>query len=230
MKFIGLLALIFFLQTYFYFFPVPDHESPEYFAWKSQHEAQARYQATMEEIFLSPDFHFRALELIEVGPGAAYHSSWGHLLLRFVGSGKSSDEDLTLSFLADFNDFPVNRYKASFGGYTVLPKLDYLKSYHQEYSLNENRYMRGYALNTSEYQNRKLNSVLKSWIKDKSLPGTYTFILNNCVGVMNKLFVESEILTGEILDGRRRYPEDIPSILLKKGIISLEDFNKYAKK
>jgi hypothetical protein len=226
---IFLILVIFFLGGFVYFlFPISDNSSPEYFKWKAEYDQDALTQASMEKVLLDTNFNFDRVELIEVGPGKVYYSLWGHLILRFVGSGKTSEEDLSLSFLAYFSDFPVNRYKASFGGYTVLPKLAYYKNYVEEYQIEEKRFMHAYPITLTQNQKDTLLLKLRSWVIDKSKPGTYSFMLNNCVGVMIKLFIESDIIPKGQLVEKRRYPNEVAGIFLKFGLIRQEDYLVYA--
>lgn len=197
-------------------FPVPDTSSPEYHSWKKEHDLLLAQQSKMAALLMGQDFKFNDVELIHVGPGPAYFSKWGHLMLRFKGSAPTLEDDLTLGFLADFNEFPYSRYKSIFGGYTVLPKLDTLSNYRVKYQQIENRTMDFYLLESSAPEREKLLRTLKQWLTDPRTPGTYTFFSNNCVGLMNRLLFESGIFTEtQLRDGY--FPDDLPPLLKKKG-------------
>ena len=215
MKYCLFIFLILGIGTALLLFPIPDHKSPEYHKWLSQRQKDSSHQKLMVDYLNNPAFKFDGLELIEVGPGEAYYSRWGHLLLRFKGSGATPEEDLTMGFLADFSDHPYSRYKSIFGGYEVLPKLDQLKNFQASYQSVEKRTMNFYPLTASDENRNKVLDILRTWIKNPALPGTYTFFFNNCVGLMNKLLFQSGIFTQEIVD-KGYFPYEVPPLLKGK--------------
>ena len=201
--------------------PTQDRTSKEYFAWKSQHEHELAINRIHQEAILSPNFHFDHLELVEVAPGKRYFSLWGHMMLRFAGSGGSDpDQDLVLSFLADFNDFPVDDLKASTGGYVVLPKIGTVAQYKTEYIKGEGRTIFFHPIHATKEQEGKLLETLRSWIVNPTLPGGYSFFYNNCVSLMTKLLVEAKLLPKMGLYGY--WPKYVPRQYAAEGLIDYE--------
>ncbi len=175
--------------------PIQDRSSKEYFEWKKNHDMELSRAKVFQQKLLSDQFSFNALQFIEVSPGEKYYSWWGHCLLRLVGSGENGPEsDLAISFLADFNDFPLNKVKAGLWGYEVWVKVDTIEQYRKEYIAKENRSMDFYQLNSTEMQRLKLLDTLRLWIINPKSPGSYSFFFLNCVGLLNKLLFESGIL------------------------------------
>lgn len=210
------LGVIITMWALFYFLKDRSGDTPEFQKYKEDHLGMLSRQGEMEQKFLASEFKFNSLELIHIGPGERYFSRWGHIMIRFVGSGSSPSEDLAVSFLADFNDFPVNDVKAFLGGYVVLPKLETMANYHREYFHGEKRFLHSYPLNLSTWESDKLTQTLKAWVKDKSLPGSYSFMSNNCVGLVHRLFEDS----GFTLKGDRSYfPGATPAFYYQAGLI-----------
>ena len=200
--------------------PTQDRSSKEYFAWKAQHEQDLLFNRLHQEVILRPDFKFDHLELVEVAAGKKYFSLWGHMMLRFAGSNPDPDQDLVLSFLADFNDFPVDNMKASTGGYIVMPKVGTVEQYKKEYEQGEGRSIFFHPIHSTHQQNQKLLSILRTWILHPETPGGYSFFYRNCVSLMTKLLVESGMLPKMGLYGY--WPKYVPRLYAKEGLIDYE--------
>lgn len=200
--------------------PAQDRVSPEYFVWKTGHDNELMINKLYQEVILKPDFKFDHLELVEVSAGKKYFSLWGHMMLRFAGSNPDPDQDLVLSFLADFNDFPVDNLKASTGGYVVKPKIGTVKQYKEEYEKGESRSIFFHPIHSSFEQNQKLLNILRLWIIHPETPGGYSFFYNNCVILMTKLLVESGMLPKFGMYGY--WPKYVPRLYAKEGLIDYE--------
>jgi hypothetical protein len=216
-SFVLVLLAIFFISCVK---PENNKSSAEYLAWKNQHEADLENNKIHQNAILSSDFKFNHLELVEVSAGKKYFSLWGHLMLRFSGSGKTPDDDLVLSFLADFNDFPVSNLKASTGGYVVMPKIGTVLQYKNEYEKGEGRSITFHPILVENQKNLKLLNVLRQWIIHPEEAGGYSFFYNNCVSLMTKLLIHSEILPNQGLYGY--WPKYVPRLLGLEGIINYE--------
>ena len=162
-------------------------------SWELERQTDLKKQKQMVSLFKEKGLSFNAIELIHVGPGKPYFSWWGHLLIRFVDSGEEGKDDFVLSFLADFNDFPLNKAKGLLGGYTVFPKIRFLSDYHDEYVIKEKRFFHRYQLKTNEKQRLKMKDLLMNWIHQPNNAGTYSFATNNCVGLVHKFFKNSQL-------------------------------------
>lgn len=198
-----------------------DLTSKAYLDWKAQHEYDLEFNRIQQKLILDPSFHFDHLELVEVSPGPRYFSLWGHMMMRLAGSGGSDpDQDLVLSFLADFNDFPVDDYKASTGGYVVLPKIRTVAEYKKEYIVGEGRTISFYPVHGTKEQEQLFLKVLRQWIIDPTLPGGYSFFYNNCVTLMTKILVESTLLPKMGIYGY--WPKYVPRQYAEVGLIDYE--------
>lgn len=219
MKYFLAIFGLFFLGVFAFFMmdPPMSNKTAEYQEWAKKHERELALNRNYQSMVLDDRFKFERLELIEVSPGEKYYSWWGHILLHFVGSGPTADEDLVLSFLADFNDHPVDKWKASFGGYEVMPKLSMLKEYKEEYIKLESREMKSYVLLTNTEQQKNLLNILREWIKNPKKPGGYSFFYNNCVSLLNKLLYEAKILDEPGIYGY--WPKYVPGQYAKAGLL-----------
>lgn len=175
--------------------PIQDRTSPEYHVWLNEHIHELARSKEKQKIILSDDFKFNNLEIVIVSEGEKYYSWWGHIMLRLVGSGNGNpDDDLAISFLADFNDFPLNKIKAGLGGYEVMVKTDTLAQYKKEYMEKEHRKMTYNTLLSTKDQNSRLLQTIRKWILNPKTAGIYSFFFKNCVGLMNHLLYEAGIL------------------------------------
>lgn len=185
--------------------------------WEKARELDAHKQKLMSVEIMSPNFKYDSLELIYIGKGDNYYSWWGHVLLRFVGSGQTSDKDFAVGFLADFNDFPLDKMKGLLGGYTVIPKIDTMENYFHQYWVTESRDFVRFELNSTQLQREKLLAIVREWINDSTLPGSYSFIENNCVGLMAKLLSQAGF---EFADGHGYFPKSFIVDLQVRGVAS----------
>lgn len=204
---------------YWTFAPIQDRTSDAYRNWLAGRAVIEARQNEMKRILLADSFHYSRIELTHVGPGKAYYSWWGHVLLRFVGSGATPPEDLTLSFLADFNDFPVNKWKASFGGYSIFPKLGAYREFEAEYLLGENRYMRTMGIKSNEVNRRRLVEKLREWVGHPEAQGTYKFFTENCIGLLDRLLVESGVLGPNDFKRVPIFPWHLKDLLTKANLL-----------
>ncbi len=200
------------------FSPFQDRSSSAYHAWKNGHDANARHQNEMIARLVDESFRLDSLDLIYVSAGKAYFSWWGHILLRLRGSGATPDDDVVVSFLADFADFPVSRWKASFGGYEVLPRLVTYREAAHEYIQGENRSFTPYLLVTTPEQLSLFLRTLRLWAQNPATPGTYTFFNHNCAGLVSHLLRDSQVLSSE-QGPFPIFPSKLVSLLLKIGVL-----------
>ena len=191
-------------------------------AFYNEHNQMLFENKERSKLILKQDFEYRGLEFIYVDFGKIYYSFWGHGLVRFVGSGKTPLEDLTLSFIADFNDYNLDNMKAYFGGYDVLPELKPLKTYMDEYIKDESRFMHRYILQTTVEQRHKFLKLIQDWVRDNKKPGTYTFRENNCSGLIMKALNFSGISPIEDIE---TYPFDMPILFYEAKMMRLPHLN-----
>ncbi len=155
--------------------------------FNQEHEAFLDKIKVLSNDILNENFNFKGIEIIYVQSGQAYYQWLGHVFLRFVGSGQSPSEDYGVSFIANFNEFNLDNYKAYYGGYTVLPIIDKWKNYINDYLIKEQRYMDRHIIPTNKEQRHKIKMTLRDWIVNPSLPGTYSFRRNSCTALLLKL-------------------------------------------
>jgi len=186
--------------------------------FEKNHRAMLLENESRTNLILKDSFSFQGLELIYVGMGKKYYSYWGHALIRFVGSSENPNEDLTLSFIADFNDYNLDNIKAYFGGYDVLTIIKPLSKYMEEYIQEESREMRRYIIQSTQEQRDKFLSVIRHWIIDSRLAGPYTFRSNNCSGLIMKSLERSGISK---ISNYETYPFDMPFQFYEDEVIKL---------
>ncbi len=195
--------------------PKKDTTSRAYLEWKKNHEADLRKNEQFQKLVLNESFHFSEIELVEITPGEKYFSKWGHVMLRLKGSGGANPKlDLAVSFLADFNDFPVNDLKASLGGYVVQAKIDTIEKFENDYVNIEGRKMFFHQLITDQSRRLLFLENLRQWIRSPSTAGGYSFFYNNCVSLMVKLLHESKMIEPGLYG---YWPKNVPYLFRKAG-------------
>jgi hypothetical protein len=161
------------------------------------HQQFLTENAQMASLILADDFNFHGIEVLYVQPGESYYQWFGHSLLRLVGSGVSPSEDLTVSFIADFNDDELDPVKAYYGGYEVLPVINTWRRTFKEYAIDEDRYIDRYVFLTSKNGRQNILTHLKSWIENPQIPGTYSFRRNGCTALLLRLLAKGAIVDGD---------------------------------
>lgn len=210
-------SLFFCLLIYAGVNPKKDTSSQAYFEWKSKYEADLEANISLQNLILDKSFQFYEIELVEITPGKKYFSLWGHVMLRLKGSGGAeANKDLAVSFLADFNDFPVNDLKASLGGYVVQAKLGTIEQFEKDYVENEGRKMVYHTIKSDQERRDLFLHKLRQWIREPHTPGGYSFFYNNCVSIMVKLLSESHLIEPGLYG---YWPKNVPYLFRKAGYL-----------
>lgn len=129
--------------------------------------------------------------IVADGTDDAFYSRFGHAMLRFVKADGDFATDIAVSLMADVDMQNLDTMKATFGGYPIVPVLNPMSRFWEEYVQTENRPLSRYVLVSTPTTRKKLIKTLKAWIENPKLAGTYTFIHNNCVGALAKLLETS---------------------------------------
>lgn len=122
-----------------------------------------------------------------------FESSWGHSLIRFVDNDKDPYNDIVISFSALIHSKENMYLKATFGAYNVIPDTQKLRSFISTYMINELRTLKFLPIQTTPDQRAKLIANIANWLEDPQYFGKYTFISNNCMGVLKNLLLDSGI-------------------------------------
>lgn len=178
------------------------------------------------EKVLSNGFHYSGIEVIYVQSGESYYSWFGHVLLKFVGSAKNPKDDISISFIGDFNEVSMDIKKAYFGGYKTLIVIKKFREFIDEYTQKEGRYIERHIIPTSTEERSKILSVLRSWIKRPELAGDYAFRRNGCTALILKLLAKA---IPEISPTQIAFPIEVIDYLKSRERISYS-FEKITKR
>lgn len=127
------------------------------------------------------------IELVVAGEtDRSIMSRWGHAMLRFVVSDGHWSQDLVVSFVASVDEPRLSYTKGVFGGYQVLPLVNTLGNFWQDYVRGEERNLYRVIIPTSGQDRQRLVDLLVEWDRDPSQVSDYTFFSNNCAGVLVK--------------------------------------------
>jgi hypothetical protein len=181
------------------------------------------------------------IELITGGPSSAHlQSRWGHVSIRFVGSGDTQIEDITMEALglnSPDDAFKETIVKGTNGGYPIFIMFTSIGDIVRQYYFNENR---GYS-RTIIPSNRKLRiavlQVIEDWLTTQVGTDRYYFFSNNCASFMAALLDRAGfhqlpqptplIPTQMSLHLRRSYLAPFPEILGVSAdrMLKLRDLN-----
>lgn len=166
---------------------------------------------------LSSEFSFKSIELVYVQVGPIYYSWLGHVLMRFEGSGKTPDEDITLSFLPMIDVPIMDMIKGFYGHYIIFPVIKPWKEYLDQYVQKEERYIDRHEIAATLEQKEKLKQVLKSWVARPTTTGPFSFRRKNCTYWQLKILKEAGL---PVNDNLVFFPVDLFEYLKKENLIS----------
>ncbi len=162
---------------------------------------RAANKKSIEELYARRS-HITGIELLIADSANDLESKWGHALLRFLGTGKFSFNDLTVSFgaLIDETDFkgfnaPVGYVRGIFGKYEIVPGVQTIRDIWESNNLKQGRSIHRYIIPTSVEQRMKIVETLLSWVSDQESTDnplrSYYFLSKNCGTLLMYLLEES---------------------------------------
>lgn len=90
------------------------------------------------------------IELVTAAPtDIRFESKWGHTMMRFVDNVRSSNNDISLGFIADLESPKTNYVKGLIGGYPVYPILKTMSGFTEQYIKGEDRALDRYVIPTT---------------------------------------------------------------------------------
>tara|TARA_R110002072_G_scaffold534_4_gene3717 strand:+ start:1168 stop:1890 length:723 start_codon:yes stop_codon:yes gene_type:complete len=192
-------------------------ESVKALKFEQEHQEYLDSVKSKSSEILKESFDFQGIEVVYVQAGETYYQWLGHVLIRFVGSGKIPEEDYGVSFIANFNDYNLDNLKAYYGGYTVLPIIDNWGNYLKDYVVKEKRYMDRYIFPVNESVKNKIKETLKDWIVNPENAGTYSFRRNSCTALLLKLLAAGD---KEVDGAKIAFPVEVVPYLQSIGKIN----------
>ena len=209
MKYFRPISLVLFCA----FLSVANAFSSEYHCDADCQNDLKRSQSVAEELSRSPDQIIGIELIVAAGSNTALESHWGHALLRFVSWANSWAQDYVLEFVANVNESKASIRKGLTGGYASIPEFDSMKSDRQEYVTEEKRDLMRVIIPTSPEMRAKVVQTLLKWITHPAENfKNYTFLDNNCGGMMTRFLQDAELPYEGI---RARIPSHIPRYLEK---------------
>lgn len=144
----------------------------------------------IEELLAKKDII--GVELIVAGESdRSFASRWGHAMLRFVDSDGDWRNDYVISFVLDQTEEEMSTAKALFGGYPIIPETKTFGEFWGYYSKGEARSLDRVIIPTDAKMRKKLLETFKKRSENVETLGSYTFLSNNCAGVLSKLLSDA---------------------------------------
>lgn len=135
----------------------------------------------------------KGVEIIIADKAEAMASRFGHGMLRLVDDDNTWVNDPVISFSALSFDENYSLGKSIFGGYGVTPQVMSFFEFWNMYTEKEERDLKRYVINLNEDQLQSFLTVLFKYLHNPALIDKYTFMSNNCIGVITKMFVEAKL-------------------------------------
>lgn len=152
------------------------------------------------------------VELIVAGPmDERFSSRWGHAMLRLVDNDGDWRNDYVISFVLDQDEEDLGIAKSIFGGYPVMPETRTFGAFWEVYAQGEARPLKRVLIPSDKKMIDNLLLNFKERSEDTEKLGSYTFLSNNCAGVLSDLLGDS----GFAHDGQTSVPTKMESWLQK---------------
>lgn len=135
----------------------------------------------------------KGVEIIVADRAENIASKFGHGLLRLVDDDNVWVNDAVISFSALSYEEKYSLRKSIFGGYSVTPQVQTFFEFWNMYTENEERDLKRYVINLNEEELDRFLDVLFKYLHNPALIDDYTFLSNNCIGVITKMFVEAKL-------------------------------------
>src|SRR5690606_38879202 len=135
----------------------------------------------------------KGLEIIIADRTDEVASRFGHGLLRLVDDDETWVNDPVISFSALSYEENYSLRKSIFGGYAVLPQLMTFYEFWGMYTEREERDLKRFVINLEGKDLDRVLDKLFFYLDNPELLDDYTFLSNNCIGVITKIFVEAGV-------------------------------------
>lgn len=135
----------------------------------------------------------RGVEIIIADKAESFASRFGHGMLRLVDDDNTWVNDAVVSFSALSYDEKYSIRRSLFGGYTILPQVMTMYEYWNMYTNSEERDLKRFVINLPKKELDQFLNTLFKYLKDPEQLDNYTFLSNNCIGVITKIFVEAGV-------------------------------------
>lgn len=136
---------------------------------------------------------YKGVEIIVADKADSMASRFGHAMLRLIDDDSTWTNDVVISFTALSYEENYDLRRSIFGGYAISPQVMTLHEYWSMYTKDEERDLRRFVVTLSPEKINNLFDTLFKYIREPELLKDYTFLKNNCIGVITKIMVESGV-------------------------------------
>lgn len=136
---------------------------------------------------------YKGVEIIVADKADSMASRFGHAMLRLIDDDGTWTNDVVISFTALSYEENYDLRRSIFGGYAISPQVMTLHEYWSMYTKDEERDLRRFVVTLSPEKINNLFDTLFKYIREPELLKDYTFLKNNCIGVITKIMVESGV-------------------------------------
>ena len=156
-------------------------------------EEYVKMNAEKIEVIANQKKNIKGVEIIVADKADSLASRFGHGLLRLIDDDPYWVNDVVISFSALSYEESYSMRKSIVGSYSITPQVMNLHEYWGLYTKKEERDLKRYVINLNPKQLNDFLDTLFTHIRNPELLDKYTFLSNNCIGVITKLFVEAGV-------------------------------------
>ncbi len=164
---------------------------------------------------------YKGVEIIVADKADSMASRFGHAMLRLIDDDGSWSNDAVISFTALSYEENYDLRRSLFGGYAISPQVMTLHEYWSMYTKDEERDLRRFVVTLPPEQINKLFDTLFKYIREPELLKDYTFLKNNCIGVITKIMIESGVTKKK---STLKIPTNIDKWLIKNELALYPEF------
>lgn len=135
----------------------------------------------------------KGVEIIIADKADSLASRFGHGMLRLIDDDSTWVNDAVISFSALSYEENYSLRRSLVGGYTIIPQVMTMFEYWNMYTKDEERNLKRYVINLDQRSLHQLLNTLFKYLDDPKKLDNYTFLSNNCIGVITKIFIEAGV-------------------------------------
>ncbi|MCM2351550.1 MAG: DUF4105 domain-containing protein [Bacteriovoracaceae bacterium] len=135
----------------------------------------------------------KGVEIIIADKADSLASRFGHGMLRLIDDDSTWVNDAVISFSALSYEENYSLRRSLVGGYTIIPQVMTMFEYWNMYTKDEERNLKRYVINLDQRSLNQLLNTLFKYLDDPKKLDNYTFLSNNCIAVITKIFIEAGV-------------------------------------
>lgn len=177
-------------------------------------------QQKIESVYQSRQ-NIIGLEIIVADKASSFASRYGHGLLRLVDNDPYWVNDPVVSFSALSYEKTYSIKGSLTGTYGITPQMLTFHEFWSIYTKEENRDLKRYVINIKKDELDNFLNVLFHYLRAPEELGNYTFLSNNCIAIISKLFIEAGLTAN---NSKAKIPTNVDEWIEKNQLSVYPEF------